>query len=71
MDKLKKQALTELLRELRQCLIISILAVLAGFAASYAFVKEIGHWFLKPLHDVLPQDSTLIFTSFQEAFFFI
>ena len=71
MDDLKKQALTEHLRELRHCLIVSALAVMAGFAVSYTFIKDIGYWFLKPLHDVLPQDSTLIFTSFQEAFFFI
>jgi len=69
MDDLKQQALTEHLAELRQCLIAIIIAVLLGFAGAYAFVKEIGHWFLKPLFDVLPPGSTLVFTSYQEAFF--
>jgi len=72
MDELKQQALTEHLTELRQCLIISLVAVLAGFGVSYSFVKEIGTWFLKPLLTVMPQAaSALVFTSYQEAFFFI
>lgn len=71
MDELEKQALTEHLSELRHCLIVSMIAVAVGFAISYLFVKEIGYWFLKPLFEVLPKDSTLIFTSYQEGFFFI
>jgi Sec-independent protein secretion pathway component TatC len=71
MEELEKQALTEHLAELRQCLIISLIAVAAGFAFSYVFVKEIGQWFFKPLYDALPAQSSLIFTSYQEAFFFI
>lgn len=72
MDELKQQALTEHLAELRNCLIVSLVAVLIGFAASYSFVKEIGTWFLKPLVDVLPQaKATLVFTSYQDGFFFI
>ena len=71
MSELKQQALTEHLAELRQCLIISLLAILVGFGASYSYVKELGAWFLKPLFEVLPQGTTLVFTSYQEAFFFI
>jgi len=71
MNNLKQQALTEHLAELRQCLIISLVAVLVGFGASYSFVKEIGAWFLDPLYAVLPKGTTLVFTSYQEAFFFI
>ena len=71
MDELKKQALTEHLAELRSCLIYSILAVVIGFAFSYAFIKQIGEWFFRPLFEVLPEQSSLIFTSYQEAFFFI
>lgn len=71
MNDLKQQALTEHLAELRQCLIVSLVAVVAGFAVSYSFVKEIGAWFLKPLFDVLPPGATLVFTSYQEGFFFI
>ncbi len=70
MGEFQKQGLTEHLVELRQCLIVSIIAVLVGFAISYGFVKEIGFWFLKPLFDALPPGSTLVFTSYQEAFFF-
>ena len=71
MSELKQQALTEHLAELRQCLIISLLAVLVGFGASYSFIEKIGAWFLNPLFDVLPKGTTLVFTSYQEAFFFI
>ena len=71
MDEFKKQALTEHLTELRQCLITSLISVGLGFGLAYSFVEDIGYWFLKPLHDVLPADTSLIFTSYQEAFFFI
>lgn len=71
MDDLKQQALTEHLAELRQSLIYSLVAVAIGFGICYSYTKEIGVWFLKPLNDVLPQGSTLVFTSYQEAFFFI
>jgi sec-independent protein translocase protein TatC len=71
MDDLKTQALTEHLRELRKCLLVSLAAVAAGFAISYLFIEEIGQWFLEPIFAVLPQGSSLIFTSYQEGFFFI
>ncbi|MBU0481862.1 MAG: twin-arginine translocase subunit TatC [Proteobacteria bacterium] len=71
MDDLNKQPLTEHLAELRDCLIISLVAVGIGFAVSYYFIQQIGFWFFKPLFDVLPDKSSLIFTSYQEAFFFI
>jgi Sec-independent protein secretion pathway component TatC len=71
MDDLNKQPLTEHLTELRRCLLTSLLAVGVGFSISYYFVQDIGFWFFKPLFDVLPEDSSLIFTSYQEAFFFI
>ncbi len=65
------QSLTDHLRELRSCLIISFIAVFVGFLASYGFIKPIGALFFKPLIDVLPEGSSLIFTSYQEGFFFI
>lgn len=71
MSELPQQALTEHLTELRRCLIVSLLAVMVGFGVSYTFIKEVGVWFLKPLFDVLPQGATLVFTSYQEGFFFI
>ena len=70
MEDFDKQPLTEHLAELRSCLIISLLGIGLGFCVTYYFIQEVGYWFLKPLHDVLPEDSTLIFTSYQEAFFF-
>ena len=67
----ESQTLTDHLRELRSCLITSFLFVILGFALSYAFIKPIGTWFFRPLLEVLPDDSSLIFTSYQEGFFFI
>ena len=71
MEDFEKQMLTEHLTDLRSCLISSFIATGIGFAAAYAFIQDIGNWFLKPLFDVLPEQTTLIFTSYQEAFFFI
>ncbi len=65
------QSLTDHLRDLRSCLLISFGAVFIGFAGCYGFVESLGVWFFKPLTDVLPQGSSLIFTSYQEGFFFI
>jgi len=67
----ESQALTDHLSELRACLINSFVVVIIGFAASYYFIKPIGTWFFKPLIEVLPDSSSLIFTSYQEGFFFI
>lgn len=71
MEDMKKQALTEHLADLRSCLIVSLVAVGIGFCVSYAFIRDISYWFFKPLTDVLPAESSLIFTSYQEGFFFI
>jgi Sec-independent protein secretion pathway component TatC len=70
-ENLEKQALTDHLRELRSCLIISFIAVFIGFCLSYTVIRPIGTWFFKPLTDVLPDGTYLIFTSYQEGFFFI
>ncbi len=66
-----KQALTEHLRDLRSCLLISIAASFVGFALSYSVITPISKWFFKPLIKVMPKDQGLIFTSYQEGFFFI
>lgn len=66
----QKQALTEHLRELRSCLIVSFVAVFVCFCGCYAVIEPIGSWFFKPLVAVLPKGSSLIFTSYQEGFFF-
>jgi len=70
-ENFERQALTEHLRELRSCLIISFIAVFVGFCLSYTVIRPIGTWFFKPLVDVLPEGTSLIFTSYQEGFFFI
>ena len=71
MEDLQKQALTEHLAELRRCLVNSLIAVAIGFGVSYTRSKEIGEWLFRPLFEVLPPESSLIFTSYQEGFFFI
>jgi Sec-independent protein secretion pathway component TatC len=70
-ESFDKQSLIEHLRDLRSCLIVSLLATAAGFAVSYAYIEHIGTWLFKPLTDVLPKGTSLIFTSYQEGFFFI
>ena len=69
-EEFEQQSLTEHLADLRRCLIGILIATAIGFAASYAFVDTLGDWLLKPLRQVLPGNSTLIFTSYQEGFFF-
>ena len=63
--------LTVHLAEVRCCLLISLAAVAAGFAVAYSVVQPLADWFLRPLIKVLPEGKTLIFTSYQEGFFFI
>lgn len=70
-DQFDRQTLTEHLRELRSCLIISLAAVMVGFGVSYGFIRPVSDWFFRPLVEVLPAGKTLVFTSYQEGFFFI
>ncbi len=70
-EQFNPQTLTDHLRDLRSCLVVSMCAIVVGFAGSYGFIESIGVWFFKPLTDVLPEGSSLIFTSYQEGFFFI
>ncbi len=70
-EQFDDQSLTDHLRELRTCLIVSGIAIAVGFGISYGFIKPIGTLFFKPLTEVLPEGSSLIFTSYQEGFFFI
>jgi Sec-independent protein secretion pathway component TatC len=69
-DSFHDQPLTEHLRELRSCLIYSLIAVFIGFCLSYLVIRPIGSWFFKPLVEVLPEGASLIFISYQEGFFF-
>lgn len=66
-----KQSLIEHLQDLRSCLIISAFAVAVGWGVAYAFIEPLGVWLFKPLINVLPKGTSLIFTSYQEGFFFI
>ena len=70
-EQFDKQSLIEHLRDLRSCLIISAFAVAVGCGLSYAYIEPIGVWLFKPLTNVLPKGTSLIFTSYQEGFFFI
>ena len=65
----KELSLTEHLAELRTRLIRSIIAISIGFCISYAFIEPIFLILSRPLEEVLPPGSTLIFTSYPEAFF--
>ncbi len=69
-DNFESQALTDHLRELRSCLIVTFIAVFVGFGLAYSVIRPIGSWFFKPLTEVLPEGTSLIFTSYQEGFFF-
>ena len=69
--EMEKQGLSDHLRDLRTSLIRSMAAIFVCFAGAYYYIEPIGDLFVKPLYDVLPEGSSLIFISYQEAFFFI
>ena len=69
-EQFDQQSLTEHLKELRSCLLIALGAVAVGFVAAYSVVQPLADWFLRPLIKVLPEGKSLIFTSYQEGFFF-
>ncbi|WP_045215417.1 twin-arginine translocase subunit TatC [Desulfonatronovibrio magnus] len=60
---------TEHLEELRKRLFRSLIAAFIGFLACYGFKEDLFDILMKPLIEVLPPDSTMIFTSLPEAFF--
>ena len=68
-QKVHELSLIEHLAELRQRLIISLLGIIAGSILAYMFIEPIFTLFSQPLMDVLPPDTTLIFSSYPEAFF--
>ncbi|MGA2468128.1 MAG: twin-arginine translocase subunit TatC [Thermodesulfobacteriota bacterium] len=65
----KKLSLTAHLQELRKRLILSFIAVGAGFILCYAFADSIFNILALPLLKVMPAGGSLIFTSVAEAFF--
>ncbi len=65
----KKLPLTGHLQELRKRLILSFIAVGAGFFVCYAFADTVFNILAVPLMKVMPAGGSLIFTSVAEAFF--
>jgi len=61
--------LSEHLSELRYRIISSLLALAVGFAIAYYFIDPIFDAITKPLKQVLPEGSSLIFTAYSEGFF--
>jgi sec-independent protein translocase protein TatC len=64
-----KMSLTEHLMELRKRLVRSIIALLVGFGVCYYFKDYIFDIVTRPLTQVLPKSSYLIYTGMTEAFF--
>ncbi|PKN60196.1 MAG: twin-arginine translocase subunit TatC [Deltaproteobacteria bacterium HGW-Deltaproteobacteria-11] len=64
-----KLPLTAHLEELRKRLVRSLIAIGVGFGACYYFKDGLFKIITKPLRDVLPKDSYMIYTSLPEAFF--
>ncbi|RQD58476.1 MAG: twin-arginine translocase subunit TatC [Desulfonatronovibrio sp. MSAO_Bac4] len=60
---------TEHLEELRKRLFRAVIAAFIGFLACYGFKEYLFDMLMKPLLEVLPPDSTMIYTSLPEAFF--
>jgi sec-independent protein translocase protein TatC len=65
----KKLPLTAHLQELRKRLILSFIAVGAGFVFCYAFAESIFDILAAPLIKMMPTGGSLIFISVAEAFF--
>ncbi|HRS87007.1 MAG TPA: twin-arginine translocase subunit TatC [Syntrophales bacterium] len=65
----EKQPLTAHLAELRQRLINCLVAIGVGFLACYYFKEELFKIITRPLAQVLPKGSHMIFTGLPEAFF--
>ncbi len=65
----EKISLTEHLEELRKRLIYCVIAVAVGFAVSYTFSEQLFHILSRPLADILPDESTFIYTGIAEGFF--
>jgi sec-independent protein translocase protein TatC len=65
----KKLPLTSHLQELRKRLILSFIAIGAGFALCYALADSLFNILAAPLLKMMPPGGSLIFTSVAEAFF--
>ncbi|MBN1380470.1 MAG: twin-arginine translocase subunit TatC [Deltaproteobacteria bacterium] len=65
----EKMPVTSHLEELRKRLINMLIAIGLGFAACYLLKDQLFIIITKPLFDVLPEKSFMIFTGLTEAFF--
>jgi len=65
----KELTITEHLAELRLRLVICLIAVALGSVLCYGFIDPIFTLFSRPLEAVMPHGTSLIFTSYTEAFF--
>jgi len=68
-DQQAELTITEYLAELRTRLIRSAAAVAIGFCVCYAFIEPIFAALSRSLEEVVPPGTSLIFTSYPEAFF--
>nr|WP_244148803.1 twin-arginine translocase subunit TatC [Desulfonatronum thioautotrophicum] len=68
-EDLKEMTLMDHLGELRTRLTRCAVATILGFLICYAFSKQLFGIMMAPLMEVMPPDSTLIFTGLPEAFF--
>ncbi|MBF0446925.1 MAG: twin-arginine translocase subunit TatC [Magnetococcales bacterium] len=65
----EKAPLVQHLIELRNRLMISVLAILVAFLACYSFAENIFTFLVLPLRAVLGPDTKMIYTGLHEAFF--
>jgi sec-independent protein translocase protein TatC len=65
----QKLPLTSHLQELRKRLVLSFIAVGAGFIICYVFSQQLFDILSQPLLDMMPSGGSIIFTSVAEAFF--
>ncbi|MBF0162827.1 MAG: twin-arginine translocase subunit TatC [Magnetococcales bacterium] len=63
-----KMPLLAHLIELRNRLLISVLAILVGFIVSYVFSEQIFQFLVRPLRKILGPDARMIYTGLHEAF---
>ena len=64
----EKAPLLDHLIELRNRLMVSVLAVLVGFLVCYFFSEEIFLFLVRPLRQILGPEASMIFTGLHEAF---
>lgn len=67
-EDLPRMSLLEHLEELRKRLLVSLLAVFAGFLACWYFAKPLFAWLSRPLTQFLPEGDKLAFTGLVDPF---